>query len=59
MSVAAHILESAHPYKLTSSHRDIGEQSTGLALYFDTIMHLALLMAFLFALVGAFRCTTT
>jgi len=49
-----YILESAHPYKLTSSHRDIGEQSTGLALYFDTIMHLALLMAFLFAVVGAF-----
>ena len=49
-----YILESAHPYKLTSSHRDIGEQSTGLALYFDTIVHFALLMAFLFALVGAF-----
>ena len=49
-----YILESAHPYKLTASHRDIGEQSTGLALYFDTIMHFALLMAFLFALVGAF-----
>ena len=48
------ILESARPYKLTSSHRDIGGQSTGLALYFDTIMHFALLMAVLFALVGVF-----
>ena len=32
-----YILESAHPYKLTSSHRDIGEQSTGLALYLSLI----------------------
>ena len=49
-----YILESARPYSLKANHRDIGEQSTGLALYFNTIVHFAALMAVLFAVsVGA------
>lgn len=39
-----YILDSAEPFGLTASHRDLGEQSAGLALYFDTITHFAILM---------------
>ena len=49
-----YILESARKYSLTASHRDIGEQSTGLALYFNTIVHFAVLMAVLFVVTGLY-----
>ena len=39
-----YILESAHNYSVTATHRDIGEQSTGLALYFGSIMYFAFLL---------------
>ena len=48
-----YILDSARPFTISASHRDIGEQSTGLALYFDTIMHFGLLMLVMFLIVGA------
>ena len=49
-----YILESARKYSLKANHRDIGEQSTGLALYFNTIVHFAALMAVLFAVSGVY-----
>lgn len=49
-----YILDSARPFTISASHRDIGEQSTGLALYFDTIMHFGLLMLVMFLIVGAY-----
>lgn len=47
-------MDSAQPYSLTASHRDLGEQSTGLALYFDTIVHFAILMFCMLVIVGLY-----
>ena len=50
------ILSTAEPFELSASHRDLGERSAGLALYFDTIMHFMILMfLLLFAGGGARR----
>lgn len=38
-----YVLESAEPYALTASHRDIGQQSAGLGLYFDAVLHFVIL----------------
>ena len=47
-------MDSAQQYSLTASHRDLGEQSTGLALYFDTIVHFAILMFCMLVIVGLY-----
>ena len=49
-----YILESAHNYSVTATHRDIGEQSTGLALYFGSIMYFAFLLLALLVVTGLY-----